>query len=106
MLVPGAVNERWSVDFVSDQLANGRRFRVFNVVNDFTRECVLQIAPPGLDHATRYHAPRPAPRDAIWPARASAERTTAMAASPAFSKLRLTLGMAGSVRDFRSRREG
>jgi putative transposase len=43
MLVPNVVNERWSVDFVSDQLANGRRFRVFNVVDDFTRECVLQI---------------------------------------------------------------
>jgi len=43
MLVPSAVNERWSVDFVSDQLANGRRFRVFNVVDDFSRECVLQI---------------------------------------------------------------
>jgi putative transposase len=43
MLVPSAVNERWSVDFVSDQLANGRRLRVFNVVDDFSRECVLQI---------------------------------------------------------------
>jgi putative transposase len=43
MLVPSGVNERWSVDFMSDQLANGRRLRVFNVVDDFTRECVLQI---------------------------------------------------------------
>jgi putative transposase len=43
MLVPSDVNERWSVDFVSDQLANGRRFRVFNIVDDFSRECVLQI---------------------------------------------------------------
>lgn len=43
MLVPSSANERWSVDFVSDQLANGRRFRVFNVVDDFTRECVLQV---------------------------------------------------------------
>jgi putative transposase len=43
MLVPDAVNERWSIDFVSDQLANGRRFRVLNVVDDFSRECVLQI---------------------------------------------------------------
>ena len=34
---------RWSVDFVSDQLANGRRFRVLNVVDDFSRECVLQV---------------------------------------------------------------
>lgn len=41
--LPERRNERWSVDFVSDQLANGRRFRVFNVVDDFTRECILQI---------------------------------------------------------------
>jgi putative transposase len=43
MLVPNAVNERWSIDFVSDQLANGRRFRILNVVDDFSRECVPQI---------------------------------------------------------------
>jgi transposase InsO family protein len=43
MLVPDQVNERWSMDFVSDQLANGRRFRVLNVVDDFSRECVLQV---------------------------------------------------------------
>jgi len=43
MAVPEGPNERWSVDFVSDQLANGRRFRVFNVVDDFNRECVMQI---------------------------------------------------------------
>ena len=33
-------NQRWSVDFMSDQLANGRRFRLLNVVDDFTRECL------------------------------------------------------------------
>jgi putative transposase len=43
MAVPNAVNERWSMDFVSDQLANGRRFRVLNIVDDYSRECVLQI---------------------------------------------------------------
>ena len=43
MVVPNAVNQRWSVDFMSDQLANGRRFRIFNVVDDFTRESVLQL---------------------------------------------------------------
>ena len=43
MLVPNKANERWSMDFVSDQLANGRRFRILNVVDDFTRECVLQV---------------------------------------------------------------
>lgn len=43
MVVPNQVNERWSMDFVSDQLANGRRIPAQNVVDDFTRECVLQV---------------------------------------------------------------
>lgn len=43
MAIPDRVNERWSVDFVSDQLADGRRFRVLNIVDDFSRECVGQI---------------------------------------------------------------
>ena len=34
-------NQRWSLDFVSDQLANGRRFRLLTVVDDFTRECLV-----------------------------------------------------------------
>ena len=41
--MPLAVNERWSMDFVSDQLAGGRRFRVLNVVDDFSRELVGQL---------------------------------------------------------------
>jgi len=43
MLVPNTVNQRRSMDFVSDQLANGRRFRVLNIVDDFSREYVLKI---------------------------------------------------------------
>ena len=43
MWVPDGINQRWSVDFVSDQLANGRRFRVFSAIDDFTCECVVQI---------------------------------------------------------------
>jgi putative transposase len=31
------------MDFLSDQQANGRRFRVLNVVDDFSRECALQV---------------------------------------------------------------
>jgi putative transposase len=31
------------MDFVSDQLANGRRFRVLNIVDDFSREYVLDV---------------------------------------------------------------
>ena len=37
---PTRPNERWSMDFVSDQLSNGQRFRTFNLVDDFTRECL------------------------------------------------------------------
>lgn len=43
MEVPSRANERWSMDFVADQLSNGRRFRIFNVVDDFTREMVGQL---------------------------------------------------------------
>ena len=36
-------NARWSLDFVHDQLANGRRFRILNIVDDVTRECLAAI---------------------------------------------------------------
>jgi putative transposase len=35
-----AANERWSMDFMSDQLADGRKIRTLNVVDDHTRECL------------------------------------------------------------------
>ncbi len=44
MPLPDRPNQRWSMDFVSDQLASGRRFRVLNIVDDFNRECVGQLA--------------------------------------------------------------
>ena len=36
-------NQRWSLDFVHDQMASGRRFRVLNVVDDVTRECLAAV---------------------------------------------------------------
>jgi putative transposase len=48
MLVPMAPNERWSLDFVSDQLTCGRRFRILTVVDDCTRECLALVADSSL----------------------------------------------------------
>ncbi|WGR93648.1 IS3 family transposase [Bradyrhizobium sp. ISRA443] len=48
MTVPMAPNERWSLDFVSDQLTDGRRFRVLTVVDDCTRECLALVADTSL----------------------------------------------------------
>lgn len=36
-------NARWSLDFVHDQMANGRRFRVLNITDDVTHECLGAI---------------------------------------------------------------
>lgn len=41
--VPALPNQRWSLDFVHDQMATGRRFRVLNVVDDVTRECLAAV---------------------------------------------------------------
>ena len=41
--VPTLPNQRWSLDFVHDQMATGRRFRVLNIVDDVTRECLAAI---------------------------------------------------------------
>jgi putative transposase len=38
--LPDRINQRWSMDFVSDQLALGRRFRTLNIVDDKSRECL------------------------------------------------------------------
>ncbi|OOY02675.1 transposase [Thioclava sp. F28-4] len=43
ILVEARPNARWSLDFVHDQFANGQRFRVLNVVDDVTRECLAAI---------------------------------------------------------------
>lgn len=40
---PTAPNQRWPMDFLSDQLSNGRRFRVLNVVDDYFREMIGQL---------------------------------------------------------------
>ena len=38
--VPEAINQVWSMDFMHDQLEDGRSFRLFNVIDDFNREAL------------------------------------------------------------------
>lgn len=40
LATPEAINQSWSVDFMHDALVSGRRFRTFNVVDDFNREAL------------------------------------------------------------------
>ncbi|UFW63053.1 IS3 family transposase [Rhizobium laguerreae] len=48
MLVPMVANDRWSLDFVSDQFTDGRRLRILTVVDDCTRECLALVADTSL----------------------------------------------------------
>jgi putative transposase len=51
MPLPQGPNQRWSLDFVSDTLTDGRRFRILVVVDDFTRECLSLVADTSLSGA-------------------------------------------------------
>jgi putative transposase len=44
MAIPQEPNQRWSLDFVSDALADSRRFRILCVIDDFSRECLATVA--------------------------------------------------------------
>lgn len=41
LAVPEAINECWSMDFMHDQLGDGRSYRLFNVIDDFNREGLI-----------------------------------------------------------------
>lgn len=51
-VTPTAPNERWSLDFTSDQLADGRCFRTLNIVDTFTREALAIEAATSIPGAT------------------------------------------------------
>jgi len=48
LALPQGVNQRWSLDFLHDQLSDGRRFRILAIVDDFTRECLTLVADTSL----------------------------------------------------------
>ena len=39
---PAAMNEVWSIDFMSDSLWNGRKIRLLNVIDDYNREIICK----------------------------------------------------------------
>ena len=51
MVLPNRINERWSLDFVSDAFTDGRRFRVLAVIDDYSRECLALVADTSLSGA-------------------------------------------------------
>lgn len=38
LMVPEGLNQSWSMDFMSDSLVDGRRFRILNIIDDYNRE--------------------------------------------------------------------
>lgn len=48
MAIPQDANQRWSLDFVSDTLVDGRRFRILCVIDDFSRECLATVVDNSL----------------------------------------------------------
>src|SRR5438067_2119423 len=43
MALPQGPNQRWSLDFLSDAFADGRRFRILAIVDDFSRVCLALV---------------------------------------------------------------
>src|SRR3954452_8876643 len=51
MPMPQGPNQRWSLDFVHDQMTDGRRFRILGVVDDCTRECLALVPDTSISGA-------------------------------------------------------
>jgi putative transposase len=48
-------NDCWTMDFVSDALFNGKRFRALSVMDQFTRECLAIHRAGRCPHAPTHH---------------------------------------------------
>ena len=64
LAVPEAINQVWSMDFMHDQLSDGRSFRLFNVLDDYNREGLAGMPDVRLPAFNRGSGHLPALR---WP---------------------------------------
>ena len=48
MMLPQAINQRWSLDFVADTFSDGRCFRILCIVDDFSHECLATVVDTSL----------------------------------------------------------
>ena len=47
--IPSARNDRWALDFMQDALADGRRIRLLNVIDTYTRECLAVVVETSIN---------------------------------------------------------
>jgi putative transposase len=84
LLLPSRPNEVWSMDFVMDRLADGRRLKCLTVVDDFTKEA-LEIA---VDHGMGSHyVVRVLERIVLFRGKPAAIRTDQVTCSPEIVRL-------------------
>lgn len=72
VLTPRAMrpNQKWSMDFISAKLLDGRWFRVLTLIDQFTRECLALVADRALNgHGSRSRSRR------WWPSAARRSRS-------------------------------
>jgi putative transposase len=46
---PEGVDQRWAMDFISDNLADGRRFRLLNIMDVFTKESLAMVVDTSIN---------------------------------------------------------
>jgi hypothetical protein len=59
LVLPTRAGQRWSMDFMSDQLSSGRRIRLFNLIDDYTRQClaiIVDVSINGFGSDKQIHA--------------------------------------------------